>query len=99
MPYPEWHRLKGRIESIEHCDQLYLTLIGAIIGIVASAIFGIISLQDSNPTWKGLPHFFIYSGIIIFGIFFIFLSSYYHYKLGNITRSNKRDIIEEMKLD
>ena len=98
MPYPQWHRLKVRIESIDHCGQLYLTVIGALIGIVASAIFGIISLQDNNPTLKGIPHFFIYLAIIIIGSAFILLSAYYHYELRKVTYSNKSDIIEEMNL-
>jgi hypothetical protein len=98
MNYPEWHRLKGRIESIDHCGQLYLTAMGALIAIVASAVFGIISLQDNNPMWKGAPLFFIYLDIIIVGGVFLLLSAHYHCKLREMTNANKKDIIEEMNL-
>jgi hypothetical protein len=61
-------------------------------------VFGIFSLQETNPTWRGIPHFFIYLAIIILGGFFTILSIYYHIKLREVITINKKDIIEEMNL-
>ena len=93
-----WNHLKNKIDRIKQGNPLIQTLIGVLLGMAATAIFGIISIPSGNPTWNGFPIFFVYLTLVMSCCLGALAFIYSEHASKKYSIDLKSDILDDMKL-